>query len=173
MKTFTPFAALLLLLLTSALLFVTAGTAAAVTACSVFNVFPVATDCAGGFVGNDQLGADPSDYTVNELNLFGDSWELFDDPDTGGASTGEWSTLPGVLDYDDMLLTLKACNEFWAYLYDVPVTSGTYVTPTGQDLSHYRIYGRGDVQVPEPSSLLLLGSGLVGLGVWARQRRRN
>jgi hypothetical protein len=37
-------------------------------------------------------------------------------------------------------------------------------------LSHYSLYNPGTTTVPEPGTLLLVGSGLVALGIWRRRR---
>jgi hypothetical protein len=43
---------------------------------------------------------------------------------------------------------------------------------TGQGLSHYAMYNPGG-QVPEPTTLLLLGSGLAALGAFGRRQFRK
>lgn len=45
------------------------------------------------------------------------------------------------------------------------IISGTGFWPQNGAISHVAIYG-GATSVPEPSSLMLLGAGLAGLGVW-------
>jgi hypothetical protein len=53
-------------------------------------------------------------------------------------------------------------------LFDVQATFGT-CGAQGCGLSHWALFGP-TTTVPEPSTLLLLGSALVGLGVYARKR---
>ena len=38
------------------------------------------------------------------------------------------------------------------------------------ELSHWSLYNPGTTTVPEPGTLLLVGSGLVALGIWRRRR---
>jgi hypothetical protein len=45
-------------------------------------------------------------------------------------------------------------------------------TLNGRDLSHISGYGTG-TPVPEPGTMMLLGSGLVGLAGWGRKKFRK
>lgn len=88
-------------------------------------------------------------------------------------STGTWTYTPN--DPEDPAIRFwvaKAGNGFNLF-YDgtsgdrsssVPVFTGTWSTPQEKGLSHITFYNTGrEVQIPEPSSLLLLGAGLSGL----------
>ena len=84
------------------------------------------------------------------------------------------------------VLILKGGNYFSMYLFNPPFPGGqiseiAYTmndfpkNPEGNPpgLSHASLWGSPPTTVPEPSSMLLLASGLLGLGVVGYRRRRN
>jgi len=102
-----------------------------------------------------------SDMTSNHIAM----WGYGDDPSTPTTETGwnEWKRF----DYTELTggnkyvegLGFGALGHFWA-------GSGTYI---------YEL-GGGSIQpytVPEPASLLLIGSGLIGLGAYRKQRNKS
>ena len=117
---------------------------------------------------------------------------------TGGGTSGNW-TLTGVdtnnptilPTYLDFMVVLKGSNRFGAWFLDDVAFDGNdggtwainFVNNGGNnpDLSHLSLYTRagetppctvncGPNQIPEPTSLLLMGAGLIGFGFARRCR---
>lgn len=154
--------------------------------------------CQDGLANNDQFNP----LTVNTEKFFGyDDWiwlEKDDEgtketnfnaewtvtPDGGWASdTGEWSFSSLVwTTFEDVMIVVKNGNNtdndietyFSGYLLDnvLQPTSGTWDTGD-KDLSHLTLYARGETPIPEPGTLLLLGTGLMGVAALGRKKFRK
>jgi hypothetical protein len=174
-----------------AMMMVWAGTASAVpvtVSCPGVRVFSITTDpgTAGCYLtGTGNINANGSD----PLNLLG--WTSIDkdeNPDTVfihdawfsitgvGGNSGTFTISPLAWGgYGQLLIAFKSgegqVDPDWA-AFTLPggTTGGTW-TVSQQGLSHANLYGQGTPVVPEPASMVLLGTGLVGMAYKVRHRK--
>lgn len=117
--------------------------------------------------------------TSVDLQLYGksdDNANLFTITADSENKSGTWLVKDGTLiDY----LTVKASNEFAVYFIGGS-SSGTWTTEglfnNGDQqpaLSHLSFWVGSSVPVPEPSGLLILGAGLLGLATLCRRARHR
>lgn len=104
--------------------------------------------------------------------------------------TGAYSFNSNVWDrYEQILIVLKdggvvvgsgseSYTNYWsAYLLGYGNSAGDWTYPEYleqiKDLSHLSVYGRGAAPVPEPATMLLMGSGLIGLAGIGRKKLKK
>jgi len=153
--------------------------------------FMVTTDPAGAVCG--PFGNGPNDISGSGDVMNGLGWTTLDkdeSPDsvwpydawfsisTFNSSTGTFTIDPAAWSaYGSIVLALKTgvnLEPSWAsFILPYGETTGTWSISPGQNLSHATFYGQEAPVVPEPASLVLLGTGLVGLAARARRRGRK
>jgi hypothetical protein len=148
----------------------------------------------GSYACQDGALGDNNDSASDLDGFFGlNGWEFLQQEDTPGglittvdiglevdpdnnAPSGTWAFDASVWDsYSNIIIVVKDGrtpeNIYWsAYHVTSGDTSGDWDTG-GRGLSHLTVYGVREEQVPEPTTLGLLGMGLAGLGLMRRRLR--
>ena len=154
---------------------------------SVFSPVPNASpQCLGAFAGNNHTQTAAVELAIAAAwgGGFVDLGSSDDAPDWGPFTSNPddldlkqgWLTLDSPLS-GDFALILKGANQFSIFGFDDVTLTSIYFTmnsvAVNRGLSHATLYQRPSVSVPEPGSMLLMLTGMVGLAAVRRRREGN
>jgi len=160
-------------------------------ACTSGYTLPAFTDCSGAWVGND------ANQQVDVLAQINSDWSLgwtvanLMGKTDAGNSGDPFSVVPGTTSgtiqfsnayQGTFVLILKGGNAFSMYLFENATLSSVDFDMAGvtggngrpvNGLSHASLWGAEGTVVPEPATVFLLGTGLLGLGIVGYRRRKE
>lgn len=148
-------------------------------------------ECRGSFAGNNSGESDPpesevvafisSTWGIDALSPYPKTEEEGADAPFFGNLADSWGTLYFEPDLSGpFVLALKQTNRFSLYYFDTHADtwdgvgfSNRGIVYNGEEdvISHATLYYAGTSVVPEPASVVLLLSGLMGLGLVMWRRR--
>lgn len=131
--------------------------------------------------GSSRVGAGSTgDFSIIPFNTPATMNNFTFNPFAGSHTV--WSVVPGGFNFTLQTVTIVTQIATFLNLEGIGVMNGTGFAPTpylwsftatksGSGVGAVVSFTENDVAtVPEPTSMLLLGSGLLGLGLWGRKR---